>query len=155
MNNFDTPEKVASIDNAIEFLLKENDIDWKNKRLYSWHWTDGEDVVPGIKIRNHSDILKFYNVKDIGIKLMSSNIRVPGLIDDKKLSDYIRPTLVKLRYDHLPNVAENNDFVLNLNVRLYTGTAPGNFVISSVQPDSRISEEHGLRSEVGKWYTLH
>jgi hypothetical protein len=156
MNNFDTPEKIASIDTAIEFLLKENDIGWKNKRLYSWNWTDNVEVFPGVMVPYHSGVLQFYNLNGLRIKQVLPNIKVPGNIGDMTLSDYIRPTLITLRHDTLQDIPNNIDFVLNLNVSLFgkSNISNGNYVVSSIKPDARISGEHNLRSEIGKWHTL-
>jgi len=143
MNNFDTAEKIESIDKAIESVLKEHDIDWKDKVLYSWNWTDQTEVIPGVVLYNPSGIMIFYNSNDILIQKISSN---------KKVSDHIYATFIEVRNKSLPKHVENNDFVLNLNIALYTRINKSNFVVSSIPPDKRITEKNDLHPDVGKWY---
>ncbi|MGV8141809.1 MAG: hypothetical protein ACP5NW_05195 [Candidatus Woesearchaeota archaeon] len=155
MNNFDTPEKIASIDNAIEYVLKDNNIGWKDKKLYSWNWTDNREIFPGVRMSFHSGVVTFYDTNDYAIQEVKTKILVPGKISDKDLSDYVRPILIKLRRTGLPDTPENNGFIMNLNVSLFScGVNNGNYVISTLKPDTRIDKEQNLRSAIGKWYTL-
>lgn len=126
MNNFDTPEKILSIDAAIETILDENVVDWRDRRLYSWGYTKGCEPLDVMHV--YGKAASFNNV---------SNRKVSGNISSKFIT--------------VKN-GSNPKFIMELSSILYSGTLPYNIVISDMVPDAKLFDGYELHSDIGRWY---
>jgi hypothetical protein len=131
MNNFDSPDKLSSIDTAIESVLNANNIDWKNEELHSWGYTTGLEKL---------DIMTVYGRNGAEFNGVKST-----RVDDN----------ISVRYVNVKSIlSKKKGFILELSTVLYKNTAPYNIVVSNIAPDPKFFSGHDLQlhSQVGHWY---
>jgi len=138
MNNFDNYDKIKSIDEAIKFYLKSNNIQYEKEEIHSWGYNKNEKRLTKESIYKNSKIT---------FKEVISNELSKEAFDNITISFY--DILDKSNFKK----QIENKFVMEVSLKLFTETLPYNLIVTNIIPNKTLFEENELYSEVGKWYT--